>query len=390
MNGTGKGTSLDTRQATSSETTDASSRPPSRRYRPVRIGSVRLDHPVTQAALSGYSDWPMRRIARSMGAAYTLCEVMLDEFLLAVKHRERTRHFFYMTEDEHPVGGQLMGAEPRQFAAGAVKLVEFGFDVIDINFGCPVRKVLGRCRGGYHLGQPNVAREIMARTRDAVPGRVPVTVKLRRGIDDSDRRREQVLEIIESAVELGIAAITLHGRSVVQRYEGPSDWSFLRDVKRSFPDMVVLGSGDLFSSNDCVRMMAETGVDGVSLARGAIGNPWIFGQTIALLQGEPLPPEPTLGEQRAVIEAHYRLADQLYGERRCSQIMRKFGIKYAQRHPAATRVRDDFVTARCRADWWAVLQRWYPEPSPQDQEAVGLELPRCGASGLAPLRSAPG
>jgi tRNA-dihydrouridine synthase B len=141
----------------------------------LRIGGVAIGFPVVQAALSGYSDWPMRVIARRLGAPYTLCEVLLDQFLVTVKLRRRTRHFLHVTDDEHPVGGQLMGAEPEQFAAGAVRLVQAGFDVIDINFGCPVKKVLGRCRGGFHLSQPEVALEIIRRTRDAVPAALPVT-----------------------------------------------------------------------------------------------------------------------------------------------------------------------------------------------------------------------
>ena len=120
------------------------------------IGNVDVGFPVVQAALSGYSDSPMRTLARRLGASYSVCEVMLDQFLVAVKQRKKTRHFLHIRDEEHPVGGQLMGAEPEQFAAGAMKLVEAGFDVIDINFGCPVKKVLGRCRGGFHLSQPEV------------------------------------------------------------------------------------------------------------------------------------------------------------------------------------------------------------------------------------------
>ncbi len=127
----------------------------------LQIGDVQIGFPVVQAALSGYSDWAMRVTARRLGAPYALCEVLLDQFLLQVRRREKTRHFLYLSDDDHPVGGQLMGAEPGQFAAGARRLVEAGFDVIDINFGCPVKKVLGRCRGGFHLSQPEVALEIV-------------------------------------------------------------------------------------------------------------------------------------------------------------------------------------------------------------------------------------
>jgi len=141
---------------------------------PLQIGSVDIGFPVVQAALSGYSDWPMRVIARRLQASYTLCEVMLDQFLVNVGHRKKNRHFLHISDEEHPVGGQLMGAEPEQFAAGALRLVNAGFDVIDINFGCPVKKVLGRCRGGFHLSQPDVALQIIGRTREIVPDRIPV------------------------------------------------------------------------------------------------------------------------------------------------------------------------------------------------------------------------
>ena len=113
----------------------------------LRIGPVVLDNPFVQAALSGYSDSPMRVLARRMGASYTLCEVMLDKFLVQLKPRRKNRHLLYIADEEHPVGGQLMGAVPEEFAPAALKLVEHGFDIIDINFGCPVKKVLGRCPG---------------------------------------------------------------------------------------------------------------------------------------------------------------------------------------------------------------------------------------------------
>src|SRR5438874_10481614 len=298
---------------------------------PLRIGPLEIGFPVVQAALSGYSDWPMRLLGRRHGASYALCEVMLDQFLLTVKeNRNRNRHFLHLSDDERPVGGQLMGAEPEQFAAGAQRLVQAGFDVIDINFGCPVKKVLGRCRGGFHLSQPEVALEIVRRTRDAVPAQTPVTVKMRRGIDDSAESRDKSFTILDGAFAAGVAAITVHGRTVMQRYIGPSRWEFLAEVKRHLGSgKTMLGSGDLFTPRDCLEMMRQTGVDGVTVARGAIGNPWIFSQAAALAAGEPLPPPPSLHEQREVVLEHFRLAEELYGEGRASAHMRKFGIKYA-------------------------------------------------------------
>jgi tRNA-dihydrouridine synthase B len=324
----------------------------------LRIGPLRLDFPVVQAALSGYSDMPMRVIARRLGAPYTVCEVMLDKLVMAVKPRRRNRHLFYVADEEHPVGGQLMGADPDEFAPAAQRLVDRGFDVIDINFACPVKKVLGRCRGGYHLSQPAVALEIIRRVRDAVPPAIPVTIKMRRGIDDSPESRQKFFEIFDAAYGLGVAAVTVHGRTVEQRYDGPARWEFLRELKERAGSRVVLGSGDLFSAQACLDMLRQTGVDGVSVARGAIGNPWIFREVRALAAGWPLDP-PTLAEQRDVIAEHYRLAEELYGPDRCLADMRKFAIKYSRLHPRHEEVRADFCQVKRPGAWRAVLDKWY-------------------------------
>ncbi len=337
---------------------------PATRLKPLRLDNVEIDFPIVQAALSGYSDWPMRVIARRLGAPYTICEVMLDKFLVELKERKRTSHFLHISDEEHPVGGQLMGAEPEQFAAGAAKLVQAGFDVIDINFGCPVKKVLGRCRGGFHLGQPDVALQIVRLTRDIVPDEIPVTVKMRRGIDDTDESRDNFFKILDGAFDLGVASVTIHGRTVKQRYIGPSRWEFLREVKRHVGDKTILGSGDLFTPQDCLDMIQQTGVDGVTVARGAIGNPWIFAQARALADGEPMPDPPSLHEQRDIIKTHYNLAAEIYGENRVSPIMRKFGIKYSMLHPDSKIVRDEFAKSKTREQWWQVLQERYADDLP--------------------------
>lgn len=328
---------------------------------PLRIGNVEIGCRIVQAALSGYSDWPMRSLAREFGAGYVLHEVVLDQFLVQVKKRQRTKHILYLSDDERPVGGQLMGAEPEMFAEGAKRLVAAGFDVIDINFGCPVKKVLGRCRGGFHLSQPDIAVEIIRRTRDTVDESIPVTVKMRRGIDDSAESRDKFFAILDGAFAAGVAAVTVHGRTVEQRYIGPSQWSFLAEVKRHVGEKVVLGSGDLFTPHDCLRMLRETGVDGVTVARGAIGNPWIFRRTRALLAGQPLPAPPTLLEQREVIWEHFRRVEWLYGSRRAPVLMRKFAIKYARLHPEFPAVRAAMVAIRTDEDLRRVLHRWYPD-----------------------------
>ncbi len=332
--------------------------------KPLQIGNLTLDFPVVQAALSGYSDTAMRLIARRLGAPYTICEVMLDKFILQVKQRRKNHHFMHVAPEEHPVGGQLMGADPTQFGPAAQRLVSHGFDVIDINFGCPVKKVLGRCRGGFHLSQPDIALEIVARVREAVPPNIPVTVKMRRGIDDTSESRDKFFEIFDGAYHLGVAAITVHGRTVTQRYDGPSRWDFLRELKQHAGPRVVLGSGDLFDAQACIDMLHYTGVDGVTVARGAIGNPWIFAEALALAAGQPLPDPPTLFEQRDVIAEHYSLAEELYGPEKCVPTMRKFGIKYSQLHPHHQQVRQAFCTVKQPGAWRKVLEEWYATDTP--------------------------
>ncbi len=345
---------------------------------PLSLGGLTLAAPVVQAALSGYSDRAMRVVARRHGAAYALGEVLLDQFVATVGTNRRNLARLAVADEEHPVGGQLMGANPDDFPPAAARLVTEGYDVIDVNFGCPVKKVLGRCRGGYLLGVPETALDIVAKVRDAVPPRVPVTLKMRRGIDDSAESRDHFWTIFDGAFARGVAAITVHGRTVKQKYVGPSDWDFLAAVKRHAGTRVVIGSGDLFSPQACVAMLERTGVDGVSVARGAIGNPWIFRQTLALLAGESPPPLPTIHEQRDVLREHWALSVELHGEQVAGRSMRKFAIKYARVHPEPLAVRDAFIGVKVNADWQAVLDRFYAVDGPgRDPSADVDEVSSC-------------
>jgi nifR3 family TIM-barrel protein len=324
----------------------------------LRLGPIALDLPAVQAALSGYSDLAMRRVARVHGAPFAFHEVVLDRLVLTRgKGRKRVLH---VPDDDHPVGGQLMGSEPEAFGAAAADLVAAGSDLVDINFGCPVSKVLGRCRGGYLLSQPADALEIVARVLDAVAGRVPVTLKMRRGLDDSPASRERFFAILDGAFARGVASVTVHGRTVRQKYVGPSSWEFLAEVKRHVGARTLLGSGDLFSPFAIRRMLAETGVDGVTVARGCIGNPWIFAQTRALLAGR-VPRAPTLAEQRAAIEQHAAAAGAIYDPITAAAKTRHHAIKYAQLHPEPVAVRDAFVAVRDARALRAVLEEWYDE-----------------------------
>ncbi len=334
-------------------------------FPPLKIGALNLGTPLIQAPLSGYSDAPMRRLARKFGASFAYCEVFLDQFILNVTKKNKARLYLAVCDSDKPVGAQLMGCSSDEFVPAARRLLECGFDAIDLNFACPVRKVVGKSRGGYLLSDPEKAVEIAKKVREAVPSSVPVTAKLRRGFDDSPRSREAFFELLDGLLDVGIDGIALHGRTVLQRYQGVADWEFVRDVKeflvckRNRPDLPLIGCGDLFDEETIVRRMRESGIDGVALARGIIGAPWLFAQTKAAFEGRPIPPTPTLAEQKAIIAEHFQAAVELYGERRAPTVMRKFGVAYSRFHPEEEKVRIAFVTCKSPERWFEILDENY-------------------------------
>ena len=349
--------------------------------KPLKIGSVDIGFPAIQAPLSGYSDRPQRHITQNLrdivlpfgtydylpddfrssivGAAATVAEVMLDQFIVTVRKSVKVNRYLGLEESDHPCGAQIMGANPEEFAPAAIRLAESGFDWIDLNFACPVKKVLGRKRGGYLMLEPKTALEMVARTRDALPERIPLTVKLRKGYDDSNESTDEFYAILDGAFALGVAAVAIHGRTVLQRYTGLADWSCIAAAKKHVGNKTILGCGDLFDAPTCIRRIQETGVDGVCLARGAIGNPWIFPAFNALAAGFPAPPPPSLAEQAATLNEHFNRAGALYGEKLACTIMRKFAIKQAARHPEEEALRNRFATIHSRREWDELLNEYY-------------------------------
>jgi len=345
------------------------------------IGPLTIHMPAIQAALSGFSDRPMRAVARRYGAEFAMAEVVLDE-LVVLKGKLRAR-LFQIAEDDHPIGGQLIGSRPEQFAEAANDLVEAGYDSVDLNFGCPVKKVLGRCRGGFLLSEPQNALAIVKAVIGSVGGRRPVTLKMRRGFDDSAESERNFFSILDGAFELGAAAVTVHGRTVKQRYVGPSNWNFLARMKRHAGSHTILGSGDLFTSAAVRRMMDETGVDGVSVARGAIGNPFIFRESHALLKGHTISP-PSVAEQRDAIEFQLTETLKLHDVEHAGKVFRKFGIAYADLHPMCDEVRQAFIDAKNTQAIREVLASWYDNqrewPTARPREVL-RDLIAAGAEG---------
>ncbi|QNN24227.1 tRNA-dihydrouridine synthase family protein [Planctomycetales bacterium ZRK34] len=320
--------------------------------------------PFFQAGLAGYSDAAMRLVARRHGCGYCITEAMLDHFLI---HGGKGLKAAELCDADHPIAGQLMGSHPEEIAAGSKILVELDYDVVDINLACPVKKIKKKCRGGHLLSAPEEAIAILDAVAQAVGSDVPMTVKLRRGYDDSPEMADNFYRILDAAIGLGYKGVTVHGRTVQQKYIGPSKWPFLTELTKRYADAMaggfhIFGSGDIFSPQAIFDMLGQTGVQAVSVARGCIGNPWIFQQAHQIIQGQA-PTPPTIAEQRDVLLEHFELSVALHGEKQAGRMMRKFGIKFSQHHPSGEAVKDAFIRVKNLADWRAVLDEHYGEPA---------------------------
>ncbi|MBN1844467.1 MAG: tRNA-dihydrouridine synthase family protein [Sedimentisphaerales bacterium] len=325
----------------------------------IRLGHIELAEPVIQAPLSGYSDWAMRRIARRFGAPLTFSGLMLDRSVL--HPRAWRQGVYYLDADEAPIGGQLLGNDPETMARAARVMQEKGYDLIDINFACPAPKVIARRRGGYLLQQPALAGEIVRQVRGAVS--LPVTLKLRSSFYQGDQEKEHFWRICEQAVAAGVEALIVHGRSVEQRYRDPADWRIIRQVKRRFADTLVFGSGDLHTAEDALERRQDSGADGVIIARGAIGNPWIFPELRALLAGSAKPPPPEPAQVGRIMEDHFDLVLRLHERRKVIAYFRKFCVGYCRRHPRRRRVLPILLAARTEDELREAIRKWFYQDS---------------------------
>ncbi|MEM7261578.1 MAG: tRNA-dihydrouridine synthase [Planctomycetota bacterium] len=335
-----------------------------------------FDRPYFLAGLAGYSDGPMRLVARSYGAPYCVTESLLAGIVLrggrglTQQHPDRWIDELRASEprtvvdnraatfDDHPISAQVIGSDVDEVAEAAGILAEQSFDGIDVNLACPSKKKgKQREQGGNLLAQPDRAIAMLTAVRRAVPRELPTTVKLRRAFDDSREMRDTLDRIVDAAFKLGYAWVTVHGRTVEQRYEGLADWGAIRRLVERHPGSPILGSGDVYHAADIFRRLEEVGVAAVAVARGAIGNPWIFREAEALSKGASATP-PTLVERIAMLEEHATLALALHGESRATRTMRKFSIQFAKRHLAGADTDWDqrFANAMTLEEWRRVLK----------------------------------
>jgi nifR3 family TIM-barrel protein len=302
---------------------------------PLRIGPYRSDTPVVLAPMAGITNAGFRRLCREQGAGFYVCEMITSRGL--VERNPITRRMIEMDPDERPRSMQLYGVDPATVGLATRIVVEEDLaDHVDLNFGCPVPKVTRR-GGGAALPYKRRLFEAIVRAAVGSARHVPVTVKMRIGIDDG---HHTYLDAGRIAADAGVAAVALHARTAAQRYSGTADWSAVARLREAVPAGVpVLGNGDIFRAGDALEMVARTGCDGVVVGRGCLGRPWLFGDLEAAFAGRPLPTPPTLGQVAATMRRHAVLLSGHMGDHKGVRDMRKHIAWYLRGFPVGPDVR---------------------------------------------------
>lgn len=301
----------------------------------MQIGNVSVRHPVVLAPMAGVTDLPFRRICERFGAGLVCTEMVSAK---AILYNNKNNGLIMETApDEHPIALQLFGSDPFIVSAMANR-VKDKFDIIDINMGCPVPKIVNNGEGSALMKTPELAYRILetlVRTVDR-----PITVKFRKGFSD---KQVNAVEFARAAEAAGVSAVTVHGRTREQYYHGKADWDIIRQVKAAVR-IPVIGNGDIFEPKDAKRMMEETGVDAVAVARGVQGNPWLIQRTVHYLETGELLPEPGLEEVKAVIREHAAMMTEAKGEYTGVREMRKHIAWYTSGIPNSARLRGEINT----------------------------------------------
>ena len=296
----------------------------------LQIGSLKLENWLIMAPMAGITSLPFRLIVKKLGAGLVTTEMISAEGL--IRGQKTTLSYLKSHPDERPLSVQIFGSKPEVMARAAGIVVKAGANIVDINMGCPVKKIIKTGAGGALLRSPQRVKEIVTAVRRSC--QVPLTVKIRAGWSTDKSVAVETALLIE---DCGADAVTIHPRFVKQGFSGKADWNIIADVKEQLK-IPVIGNGDVLDPSLALQMKGQTGCDGVMIGRGAIGNPWIFKQILDLEDGRAIR-QPGLHERRTLIMEHFRLLSVSIGEHRAAKTMRGLLLWYTKGLPHSGRFR---------------------------------------------------
>ncbi len=340
------------------DSTDAASLPGPA---PLFIGPVKVDPPILQAPMAGFTNFAFRQMVRDYGGVGLQATEMISARGFTWLDQTQAEHpdrLWGVKEEPRPLAVQIWDNDPETLArVGARLTTEYKVSVVDINFGCPVKQVSQRARSGsYLLREPDRLGRIVEQVVQACAP-TPVTAKIRLGYTRDDINVIDVAQVIEGA---GAAALTVHGRTAQDFFKGSADWYRISEVKRHLRAIPLIGNGDLDSVGEVVEAFRRYDVDGVMIARACLGRPWLFAQASAALRGQAIPTDPTRAEQRECMERHYRLVVERFGEKKGTMLMRKYACCYAQGIPGARKFRTHVAHVTSSNEFYKVVAEFFP------------------------------
>ena len=328
---------------------------------PLKIGSVTVDPPVLQAPMAGFTNYAFRQIVREYGGVGLQATEMVNAKGFEWLEQEKAVHpdrLWGVRDEPRPLAVQIWDNDPDIMARVGQRLVDdYRVSVVDINFGCPVRQVTEKAHSGsYLLKHPERMMAIISRVVGACAP-TPVTAKIRLGCTRNNINANEVAQVVEEA---GAMALTVHGRTAQDMFRGSADWQRISEIKPYLKKIPLIGNGDLDSPERVVDAFRYFDIDGVMIARACLGRPWLFAQAQAALRGEPIPPDPTMAEQRACMLHHYDLVVQRFGEKKGTVLMRKYACTYAQGRRGARDFRRYVAHVATRSEFFDVVEQYFP------------------------------
>jgi tRNA-dihydrouridine synthase B len=328
---------------------------------PLTIGELKIEPPILQAPMAGYTNYAFRQIVRELGGAGLLATEMVSAkgFVWLAEHEaEHPDRLWGVKEEPRPLAVQIWDNDPPTLAMVGARLAnEYRVSVVDINFGCPVRDVVKKAQSGsYLLRDPERMGAIIEQVVAACAP-TPVTAKIRLGCTRDQINAIDIAQVVEGA---GAAALTVHGRTAADMFRGSADWDRIAAIKPYLKRIPLIGNGDLDSPQRVVDAFRRYDIDGVMIARASLARPWLFRQSAAALRGEPVPRDPTLEEERQLLLRHFHLVCQRFGEAKGSLLMRKYACCYAQGRQGAREFRSRVVKVSTPAEFRAAVEAHFP------------------------------